>query len=203
MNKWNKLASKTQINKTVKNLTVNGFTVIVVDSAKKAKTKVLELIPKNSEVMTMSSETLRLSGITKVINESGKFDSVKVKLSKMNRETDSLEMQKIGGAAEYTLGSVHAVTEDGHVIIASNTGSQLGAYAYGSPHVIWVVGTQKIVKNNKEGIKRIYDYVLGLESKRLFKEHGVKSNVSKLLIIDKEINPNRLTLILVKERVGF
>ncbi len=153
--------------------------------------------------MTMSSETLRLSGITKVINESGKFDSVKVKLSKMNRETDSLEMQKIGGAAEYTLGSVHAVTEDGHVIIASNTGSQLGAYAYGSPHVIWVVGTQKIVKNNKEGIKRIYDYVLGLESKRLFKEHGVKSNVSKLLIIDKEINPNRLTLILVKERVGF
>ncbi len=50
MNKWNKLASKTQINKTVKNLTANGFNVIVVDNAKQAKAKVLGLIPKNSEV---------------------------------------------------------------------------------------------------------------------------------------------------------
>ncbi len=206
MNNWNQLATDDQIAEAVKNLTTNGFNVIVVNNADEAKKKVLELIPENSEVMTMSSETLRLSGITDAINESSKFDSVKVKLSKMNRETDSLQMQKLGSAPEYAIGSVHAVTEDGQVIIASNTGSQLPAYVYASPHVIWVVGTQKIVKNTEEGIKRIYDYVLPKESVRLAKQYdrpGLKSNVSKLLIVNKEFNPNRITIILVKESVGF
>jgi len=112
-------------------------------------------------------------------------------------------MQKLGAAPEYAVGSVHAVTEDGKVIIASNTGSQLPAYAYGSAHVIWVVGTQKIVANLEQGLKRIYEYVLPLESERLKKVYGVESNVSKLLIINKEIAPNRLTLILVKQKLGF
>ncbi len=206
MNNWNKLATKKQIDETVKNLTANGMTAIVVNNANEAKKKVLELIPENSEVMTMSSETLRLSGITDAINESSKFESVKVKLSKMNRETDSLQMQKLGSAPEYAIGSVHAVTEDGQVIIASNTGSQLPAYAYGSAHVIWVVGTQKIVKNLDDAMKRIYDYVLPKESVRLAKQYdrpGLQSNVSKLLIVNKEFNPDRVTIILVKESVGF
>src|SRR5260221_2660880 len=206
MNNWNQLATDDQIAEAVKNLTANGFNAIVVENVNEAKAKVLELIPENSEVMTMSSETLRLSGITEAINDSGKFDSVKVKLSKMNRETDSLQMQKLGTAPVYAVGSVHAVTLDGHVIIASNTGSQLPAYAYGSAHVIWVVGTQKIVENNEEGIKRIYEYILPKESVRLAKQYdkpGLQSNVSKLLIIDKEIKPDRLTIILVKESVGF
>ena len=206
MNNWNKLATKKQIDETVKNLTANGMTAIVVNNDNEAKKKVLELIPENSEVMTMSSETLRLSGITDAINESSKFESVKVKLSKMNRETDSLQMQKLGSAPEYAIGSVHAVTEDGQVIIASNTGSQLPAYAYGSAHVIWVVGTQKIVKNLDDAMKRIYDYVLPKESVRLAKQYdrpGLQSNVSKLLIVNKEFNPDRVTIILVKESVGF
>src|SRR5258708_782851 len=206
MNNWNKLAKKKQIDETVKNLTANGMTAIVVNNEDEAKAKVLELIPENSEVMTMSSETLRLSGITDAINESSKFESVKVKLSKMNRETDSLQMQKLGSAPEYAIGSVHAVTEDGQVIIASNTGSQLPAYAYGSAHVIWVVGTQKIVKNLDDAMKRIYDYVLPKESVRLAKQYdipGLQSNVSKLLIVNKEFNPDRVTIILVKESVGF
>src|SRR6266478_4466621 len=95
---WNKLATKQELDEVIKNLTANGMTAIVVNNADEAKKKVLELIPENSEVMTMSSETLRLSGITEAINDSGKFDSVKVKLSKMNRETDSLQMQKLGAA---------------------------------------------------------------------------------------------------------
>jgi L-lactate utilization protein LutB len=192
--------------KTIENLKANGFNVIVTESVVDAKEKVLELIPSGSEVMTMSSETLRTSGITEVINESGKYNSVKAKLATMNRETDSQEMQKLGTAPVYALGSVHAITEDGHVFIASNTGSQLPAYVYGSEHVIWVVGVQKLVKDDTAAVKRIYDYILPLESVRLAKQFGkpdLKSNVSKLLIINKEIKPDRITIILVKENIGF
>ena len=206
MDKFDQLANEESIKETVKNLKENGFNPIVVNNSEEAKAKVLELIPEKSEVMTMSSVTLNTSGIAKAINESGKYDSVKNKLSEMSRETDGRAMQKIGAAPEYAVGSVHAVTLDGHVFIASNTGSQLPAYVYASTHVIWVVGTQKIVKNDADAMKRIYDYILPKESVRLGEQYGnpgIKSNVSKVLIVNKEFNPERVTLILVKEELGF
>jgi hypothetical protein len=113
-------------------------------------------------------------------------------------------MQMMGAVPQIALGSVHAVTEEGQLVIASNTGSQLGAYAYGSEKVVWVVGTQKIVKNLDEAMKRIYEYVLPLESERVKKAYGMeRSNVSKLLIINKEVKPGRAVVVLVKESLGF
>ncbi len=76
-------------------------------------------------------------------------------------------------------------------------------YAFSSANVIWVVGAQKIVKDLDEGMKRLYEYTLKLESERLKKLYGVPSNISKLLIIKREINPKRLNLILIKENIGF
>lgn len=205
MNKWNTLAADESIQKTVSSLKTNGINVIVAKTGIEAKNKLIEMLPKNAEVMNMSSLTIDSLGIAKEIQRSGNYSSVKQKLMKMDRKTQGLEMQRIGAAPEYAVGSVHAVTEDGKVIIASNTGSQLPAYAYAAAHVIWVVGTQKIVKNVDEGIKRIYEYVLPLESERINKVYNLNSgsNVSKLLIINKERVPNRLTVILVKEKLGF
>ncbi len=99
--------------------------------------------------------------------------------------------------------SVHAVTEDGHLLIASNSGSQLSAEAYAGGKIIFVVGTQKIVKDTQEGLRRIYEYSYPLEDARAQKAYGMRSNVSKILIINKEIVSGRITLILVKEALGF
>jgi len=205
MKDWRKLASKESIQKAIAALKANGINVFLTNNSQDAREKALELIPLGAEVMTMSSVTLDTIGLTKEINESGKYNSVKAKLMKMDRKTQALEMQKMGAAPEYAIGSVHAVTEDGKILIASNTGSQLPSYAYGSAHVIWIVGTQKIVKDEEGGKKRIYEFVLPLESERINKVLGTNSGsfVSKLLIINKEIKPGRLTVILVKENLGF
>ena len=69
--------------------------------------------------------------------------------------------------------------------------------------MIFVAGTQKIVKDNAEGLRRIYEYVLPLEDVRAQKAYGMHSNVSKILIINKEIVPERIIVILVKEKLGF
>ena len=152
----------------------------------------------------MSSVPLDTIGITKELNGSNRFKPVRDTLYAMNRETQHVAMLKLGAAPEWTVGSVHAVTQDGHIVIASNTGSQLPAYAYGSAHVIWIVGTQKIVVNVDEGLRRIDEYVLPLESKRAHEAYGVPgSAVNKLLIINKEVSPGRLTVIFVKEKLGF
>lgn len=204
MNNWENLASDESINKVVAALKNEGIDALIVNTGDEAKAKILQMVPKGAEVMTMSSQTLEATGIAKEINESGNYDSIKAKLLKMDRTTQGREMQKLGAAPDWALGSVHAVSEDGHVFIASNTGSQLGAYAYSASHVIWVVGTQKIVKNFDEGIKRVYEYSLIKESERQ-KANGNPngSNVSKLLIVNKEFKPQRITMILVKERLGF
>lgn len=197
-------ATDEQIAKTVRALEQNGITVKVVNTAEEAKSEALSQLPEKAEVMTMTSITLDTLGLTEEINTSEKYNSVKKQLASMNRETDQSKMQKLGSAPEYAIGSVHAVTEDGHVLIASNTGSQLPAYVYGSNHVIWVVGTQKLVKNLDEGMKRIYEHVLPLESERAKKAYGVPGSfVSKMAIINREVVPNRITMILVKENLGF
>ena len=200
-----KKADKKTVEKTIDALQARNINALYVETGNEAKKKVLELIPKGAEVMTMTSVTLSSLGIPDIINESGDYDAVKPKLLKMDRATQSLDMQKIGAAPEWSIGSVHAVTQEGNVVIASNTGSQLPGYLYGSQHVIWVVGTQKIVKDLDTAMKRIYDYILPLESVRLNKQYNTTSgsNVSKIAIVNKEFNPKRVTLIFVNEVLGF
>ena len=204
MRNFNELVSKEAIERAMAALKENGITAYYAASGEEAKKKVVELLPEGAEVMTMTSVTLDTLGVTEEVNGSGKYDSVRKKLSGMDRATQDREMQRLGAAPEWVLGSVHAVSEDGKVLVASNTGSQLPAYAYGAGHVIWVVGAQKLVADEEEGRRRIYEYVLPLEAERARKAYGVAgSNVSKLLIINEEVNPERLHMILVNEVLGF
>lgn len=201
--KFGVLASDASIERAVEALKKNGVESFVVDSGEEAKKKALSLIPKGAEILSMTSMTLEEIGILKNINESGDYDSVRNKLNGMDRKTQGSEMQKLGAAPDWTIGSVHAVTENGKVVVASNTGSQIPAYIYGSPHVIWVVGAQKIVKNIDEAMKRIYEYCLPLESERALKAYGVTSAVNKILTINNEATPGRIVMIIVKEKLGF
>lgn len=196
-----RLASDEQIERTAKALEANGIKVIVAANGEEAKAKLFELIPAGAEVFTGSSMTLEALGIPEEVNK--RYDSVRVKLASMNPQTQMREMIKMGAVPEWIVGSVHAVTEDGTVVIASNTGSQLAGYAASAAHVVWVVGAQKIVPNLDEAFKRIREYSLPLEDERALQAYGMNSNISKLLIIHREVMPGRTTMILVKENLGF
>ena len=76
--------------------------------------------------------------------------------------------------------------------------------AYGSDHVIWVVGVQKIVENINEGIKRIYEHSLPLESERVKKAYGIdNSDVARILFINQEAKPGRSTVIFINQAIGY
>jgi L-lactate utilization protein LutC len=203
INKFALLASEVQIKRTVQALEANNIHVVVAEDGDDAKKTLYELIPANAEVFTSSSETLKALGVAEEIDKSGRYNSVREKMSMMDRKTQNREMEKLGATPEYMVGSVQAVTEDGEVIIASKTGSQMSGYAAAAAHVIWVVGTQKIVPTYDDGMERIETYVLPLEMARAFKAYGVASSINKLLVIKKEFTPGRTTMILVKEQLGF
>jgi len=204
MDNWTKLPNKKIIEKTIVALKSNGIEAYYFDTKEEARKKVFELIPKGAEIFTMTSMTLEALGIPKEISESGNYDSVRKKLMSMDMKTQFREMQKLGVAPDWTIGSVHALTEDGKVMAASNTGSQLPAYAYGAGNLILVIGAQKIVKNMNQGFKRIYEHSLPLESERAKKAYDVPgSAVNKILIVNKEVQPGRITIIIINEVLGF
>lgn len=162
-----------------------------------------ELVPDGAEVFLGASVTLEQLGIKEIIDKSGRFDAVRPRMFAMDRTTQAREIRKLGGAPDYAAGSVQAVTEDGQVLIASKTGSQLGPYAAGAGRVIWVVGAQKIVKDLDEGLQRINEYSVPREEEHMQQLYRAGTALNKILIINGEIRPERATMILVKAEVGF
>jgi hypothetical protein len=207
MKDYKVLASNESIDKAIKALGANGIEASVVETGADALKKVQELLPAGSEAFTANSTTLDQIGAVKLINESGRYDAVKAKLFKMDAKTQSREMRKLGAGPDFTIGSAHAVSETGSVLIASLTGSQLPAYAYGSGTVIWVVSTKKIVKDVEEGFRRIDEHVVPLESIRARKAYGLPDSFNsypgKVLVFNREVQPGRVKLIFVKEDLGF
>lgn len=181
----------------------NGFTVVVVDTLQAAHDKVLELIPEGQEVFTATSATLTEAGLDKELNESGRYVSARAKFTPLYGQPDkAVEMRRLGSASDYAIGSVHAITEDGQILVASASGSQLPNYAYGASHVIWVAGSQKIVKDMNQAMERLETYTFPLEDARAKQAYGSGSVISKLLIYRKDPQ-SRTTLIIIKQAVGY
>ncbi len=198
-----KQATDEKIERTSKALEANGIQTLIAETGTEAKRLFLELIPEGSEVFLSSSVTLEQLGIVADVDQSGKFDAVRTRMYAMNRETQGREIRKLIAAPDFAAGSVHAVTEDGHVLIASATGSQLGPYASGAGRVIWVAGAQKIVKDLNDGFRRIQEHVVPLEEEHMQQLYKVGTAVNEMLIVNRATRPGRITLILVKEELGF
>jgi acyl-CoA hydrolase len=187
---------------TVVALEEHGFSVEVADDLDAAREAVLGRIPDGSSVMTNTSVTLQETGIADAINDGGPYDSARNRMLALDFATQAQEMKAIGGQTDYALGSVHAVTRDGTLVIASASGSQLASYAWGAANVIFVVGAQKLVPTLAEAHKRISEHSLKLEDARALAAYGMNSRVGKILEIHQE-DPGRIHVVLIRRPVGF
>lgn len=195
-------ADRARLDRAAIALASRGFEARVVNNADEARKLVLDAIPEGAEVHSALSETMRELGISSEIDESGRYQSIRVSLSKLDRATQDREMRRLGAAPDYIVGSAHAITEAGEIIVGSGSGSQLGAYAYAAGRVILVVGHQKLVRDLDEGLRRVRDYSLPREHLRMQSVGRQGSLLAKTLIIGFE-RPGRITVILVPETLGF
>jgi hypothetical protein len=196
-------AEEARVTRTAAALEANGINVLRASNGAEAKRIVLDLIPDGSQVHHGASESLDTSGITQEIETSGRFEDIRSRTWSMDRETQADEIRHLGASPDVMLGSVHAVSETGSLITASMSGSQLGPYASGAGQVILIVGTQKIVSDLEAGLRRVEEYALPLEDARAQAAYGIHSAVNKILIINREITPGRITVVLVDEVLGF
>lgn len=161
------------------------------------------MIPSGVTVLTAASETLSALGITDEIDASGRFNALRPEVMKLDFRTQADERRRLVGVPDVIVGSVQAITEDGCVVCASATGSQLAAYAYGAGRVIWIVGAQKIVPDIEAAFRRIREHCYPLEDERARRVYGQPSSISKALVIEREVFPGRTTIVLVPEALGF
>jgi acyl-CoA hydrolase len=187
---------------TVVALEEHGFSVEIADDLDAARAAVLARIPRGSSVMTNTSVTLDQTGIADAINDGGPYESARNKMFALDFATQAQDMKAIGGQPDYALGSVHAITRDGTLVIASASGSQLASYAWGAANVIFVVGAQKLVPTPEAARERIYQHSLKLEDARAQAVYGQHSSVGKILEIHQEL-PGRIHLVLIRQPVGF
>jgi LUD domain len=187
---------------TVVALEEHGSSVEVVDDLDDAREAVLARLPEGSSVMTNTSVTLKETGIEAAINDGGPYDSVRNRMLALDFETQAQEMKAIAGQSEFALGSVHAITREGTLVIASASGSQLASYAWGAANVIFVVGAQKLVATLDDARDRIFQHSLKLEDARALATYGQNSSVGKILEIHQE-RPGRIHVVLIRQSVGF
>ncbi|MGA7419038.1 MAG: LUD domain-containing protein [Acidimicrobiales bacterium] len=197
------MASNGQIRAVANALERNGVTCIVVDSGEQAREAVRSILPVGAEVYNNTSHTLEVIGVAEDIERSGRYQPLRPRLYQMDREMQVREMRQLSASPDWLVGSVHALTEEGSLVIASASGSQLGPIASGAGHVVFVVGAQKIVADFNSGLRRIYEYCFPLEDRRAKQAYGVPSGVNNVLVINKAIAPGRITAILVDEPLGF
>jgi hypothetical protein len=147
--------------------------------------------------------TLDTTGIAAAVNEGSDYVSARNKMMALYGDPEKKnEMKQVAGTPEFALGSAHAITQDGKILVASASGSQFPAEAYGSDNVIFVVGAQKLVKDLAKGVKRIEEHSVPLEQERAMAAYGINTAFAKLLVIMLDA-PRRITVVIIKENIGF
>ena len=196
-------ASAPRLEQAAAALTAHGFTAEILGNAAAARTRIKDLIPEGASVFTGASETLRLSGIEEDINASGRYDAVRSRSRAMDRDIELAEIWRLMSTPDVIVGSVHAVTETGSLVVASASGSQLPGYAGGAARAIWMVGAQKVVPDLSTALRRVEEHCLPLESARTQAAYGWPSAINRMLILNAEPHPGRGTVLLLREAIGF
>ena len=199
-----KPSDSSTIDATVAALRDKGYDVHVAKNGSEAKRIVLDLLPEGAEVGQGASQTLDDLGITHEIEESGRYTPVRKITRSMDRSTpEGLQaMRKLGVGPDWYVNSAHALTVDGTIVVASNTGSQLAPLAFGAGEVIFVIGSQKIVPDLDAAMRRLEEHALPLEHARMRGLYDIDSEIKKLLVIYKEFRPSRFRVVIVREPVG-
>jgi len=181
----------------------HNIEAIVVDTGAEARARVLAMIPDGSEVHWGKSQTLAEIELTPELLSSGRYGPLRPRYMAMDRATQGREIRKLSAAPDVMLGSVQAITDDGALIAVSYAGSQIGPYASGAGRLILVVGSQKIVRDLDEGLRRARERVMPWEDADLRATLGVPTKLAKMLVIFEEPRPGRTTVVLVREPVGI
>ena len=201
---WDRLPDDAAIEKTLEGLRGRNFSPVVVADREAALEMLRSIIPAGKEVMAGSSTTLEQIGFTALLvaGEHPWRNWKDIILTEKDKTKQSA-LRRQSTTANYFLGSVQAITESGRVIAVDATGSRNGGYVFPAEHVIWVTGINKIVRDLDMAIRRVYEHCVPLEDERMKKTGAKGTSVGKFVIYEREAVPERITTILIRQKLGY
>lgn len=204
MENWDEAPDEATIMSTAEAVRRRGIGAEVVEYRVQALERVRGIIPKGASVMTGSSTTLDQIGFMEHLR-TGKhgWRDLNAAIAAEGSERRRRELRRRSMTADYFLGSVNAIARTGELVACDQTGSRVGGYLFAAKNVLLVAGAQKITEDVNAAIRRVLAHALPLETERMMRVTGTTSAPNKWIIIEREVQQNRMTLILVRERLGF
>ncbi len=206
MTQFNVLATPETVTATINTLSEHGFLPELLDNGVAAFNRIKELIPAGASVMNGSSRTLTEIGYIDYLKagEHG-WNNVHESILKETDPVKQAALREQSVISDYYLGSVHALTATGQLLIASGSGSQLPHIVYTSKNLIFVVSTQKIVADLNTAHERLTDYVYPLEDQRMKDANMGGSVITYVLTVNSEPSwkNRKIHILLVNEKLGF
>ena len=204
--KYKTLPSQEIIDRTIKNLAERNIHATLVANSTEALEKIKNIIPAGASIMNGTSRTLEEIGFIDILKTrqhpwKNLHDAILEEQDSEKRE--SLRRQSV--FSDYFLVSTHAITEEGELVNATASGSQIPAIVFTAQNVIFVAGAHKIVPTLEDAILRIRDYVFPLEDARMKSIGAPGSVIAKMLIFEREasFSNRKIHLILINESHGF
>jgi hypothetical protein len=188
------------------------YNAIYAENFEEAKKIVLDLVPKNSSISFGVSNTIADMDII------DHFRSQDYKLYDRFQNLpfpEIVEIMRQSMVADYLITSVNAITKQGELVCMDCSGSRAAGMIFGPRKVIVIAGTNKIVDDLDEGIKRA-KRIAPINVKRLnhnapCKEDGIctdcdaEGRVCNYLSVIKWAGKfeNRITVIMVADESGY
>jgi L-lactate utilization protein LutC len=202
--RWNRLPSSDTVERTARAAEARGIRVIVVENGDGALAALQRIVPRGAEVMNGSSTTLAEIGYEDLLagGKSG-WKDLHVVITSENDDAKRAELRRKSVAADYFISSANAIAETGEIVACDASGSRVGAWPFAAGHLVLVVGINKIVPTLDDALRRVREYAYRLEDARARKAYGTPSMIGKCVILAQEKAPDRITLILVRESLGY
>lgn len=191
------------IDRTVAGLRDRNVDAVVAENGDEARRILIDMIPDGAEVFKSTSETLDTIGYSDYIRETDRYRNLYLEIAEESDRERQRELRRLASVAEYYVGSVHAIAETGEVIVASGSGSQLGAYVYGARTVIWVAGVQKICPSLDDALERVKGFSVERHHEWAISQGRAAAPLGKVMIFENEQNPDRIKMVLIKESLGW
>jgi hypothetical protein len=173
---------------------------------------ILGLIPVTATVGFGNSATVKALGLAEALAERGNTVLDKTSAS-APAESRALKLAAL--LADWFITSANAVSLDGRLVNIDHSGNRVAGMLYGPEHVLVVAGVNKVAATYEEALARVRNVAAPqnarragfrppcLEAGRCVDCHSPERVCNSLVVIEGQSDPERLTVLMINEELGF
>lgn len=206
---------RNQAERIIRHLRKRGMEGMYFDRGEDAVDAIRKMIPDGCLVGLGGSETIIETGLVDALR--------KMDIRLLDRYAEGVTpeevnlMRREGLLSDVFIASSNAITADGKIVNQDGIGNRVAAMVYGPHKVILMVGMNKVVRSVEEAVARIKTVAAPMDAIRVNKAtpcsklgfcddaHCLPPNriCGQLVVIESTLTPDRITIVLVGEELGY